>query len=113
MDTGQPTNVDDAALLAAVRAGDEKAGARLVERYWPAIFRYCLSYLSDEGLAEDVAQPAVELTQCDLEPEQLFERGQKLHASSSHIVHGDWSRTMHSGCQPARSRSRPWQLGSA
>lgn len=56
MNTGQPTNVDDAALLCALRGGDESASARLVERYWPAIFRYCVSYLRDEGLAEDVTQ---------------------------------------------------------
>lgn len=48
--------IDESALLAGYRKGSDEAGAHLMERYWSPIYRFCLSYLSDDALAEDVAQ---------------------------------------------------------
>lgn len=56
MESGESTITEDAALLASMRAGNEEAATRLSERYWPALYRFCLSYLADEPLAEDVTQ---------------------------------------------------------
>src|SRR5262245_21895946 len=46
----------DEALVAALRQGQRESAARLTQRYWPAIHRFCASYLGDEVLAEDVTQ---------------------------------------------------------
>jgi RNA polymerase sigma-70 factor, ECF subfamily len=49
---------DDAALLAALRAGDERAFERLVELHHPALVRVARQYVPTEEIAEDVAQEA-------------------------------------------------------
>jgi RNA polymerase sigma-70 factor, ECF subfamily len=49
---------DDAALLAALRAGDERAFASLVDRYQPSLVRVARQYVPTQEIAEDVAQEA-------------------------------------------------------
>jgi RNA polymerase sigma-70 factor, ECF subfamily len=49
---------DDAALLAALRAGDERAFARLVELHHAALVRVARQYVPTQEIAEDVAQEA-------------------------------------------------------
>jgi RNA polymerase sigma-70 factor (ECF subfamily) len=49
---------DDAALLAALRAGDERAFERLVERHHAAMVRVARQYVPTQEIAEDVAQEA-------------------------------------------------------
>jgi RNA polymerase sigma-70 factor, ECF subfamily len=49
---------DDAALLAALRAGDERAFERLVERYNASLVRVARQYVPTQEIAEDVAQEA-------------------------------------------------------
>ncbi len=48
--------IEETTLLANFRKGSDEAGSRLMERYWAPIYRFCLSYLNDEALAEDVVQ---------------------------------------------------------
>ena len=49
---------DDAALLAALRAGDERAFERLVDRHHAALVRVARQYVPTQEIAEDVAQEA-------------------------------------------------------
>jgi RNA polymerase sigma-70 factor (ECF subfamily) len=49
---------DDAALLAALRAGDERAFERLVARHHAALVRVARQYVPTQEIAEDVAQEA-------------------------------------------------------
>lgn len=49
-------DADEAALLAALRRGDESAFAALIERYHPALVRLALLYVPSRAVAEDVAQ---------------------------------------------------------
>jgi RNA polymerase sigma-70 factor, ECF subfamily len=49
---------DDTALLAALRAGDERAFAALVDRYQPSLVRVARQYVPTQEIAEDVAQEA-------------------------------------------------------
>ena len=49
---------DEAALLADLRAGDERAFERLVDRYHPALVRVARQYVPTQEIAEDVAQEA-------------------------------------------------------
>ena len=49
---------DDAALLAALRAGDERAFERLVDRHQAALVRVARQYVPTQEIAEDVAQEA-------------------------------------------------------
>jgi RNA polymerase sigma-70 factor (ECF subfamily) len=49
---------DDAALLAALRAGDEHAFERLVDLHHAALVRVARQYVSSDEIAEDVAQEA-------------------------------------------------------
>jgi RNA polymerase sigma-70 factor (ECF subfamily) len=49
---------DEAALLAALRAGDERAFARLVDLHHAALVRVARQYVSSDEIAEDVAQEA-------------------------------------------------------
>jgi RNA polymerase sigma-70 factor (ECF subfamily) len=49
---------DDAALLAALRAGDERAFERLVDRHQAALVRVAREYVPTQEIAEDVAQEA-------------------------------------------------------
>jgi RNA polymerase sigma-70 factor (ECF subfamily) len=48
----------EAALLADLRAGDERAFERLVERFHPALVRVARQYVPTQEIAEDVAQEA-------------------------------------------------------
>jgi RNA polymerase sigma-70 factor (ECF subfamily) len=49
---------EEAALLAALRAGDERAFARLVELHHPSLVRVARQYVPTLEIAEDVAQEA-------------------------------------------------------
>ena len=49
---------EEAALLAALRAGDERAFERLVELHHPALVRVARQYVATQEIAEDVAQEA-------------------------------------------------------
>lgn len=49
---------DDTALLAALRAGDERAFAALVDRYQASLVRVARQYVPTQEIAEDVAQEA-------------------------------------------------------
>ena len=49
---------DEAALLAALRAGDERAFARLVDLHHAALVRVARQYVPTQEIAEDVAQEA-------------------------------------------------------
>jgi RNA polymerase sigma-70 factor (ECF subfamily) len=47
---------DESHLVAALRAGDERAFMTLVERYQSTLIRLALLYVGDRGAAEDVVQ---------------------------------------------------------
>jgi len=47
---------DDAAILSAIRAGDENAMAALYDRYSAVVYSVALRVLGDTGAAEDVLQ---------------------------------------------------------
>lgn len=47
---------DDAALIAALRRGDERVFATLIERYHPRLVRLAQLYVTDRATAEEVAQ---------------------------------------------------------
>ena len=49
---------DEAALLAALRAGDERAFERLVDRYHASLVRVARQYVPTQEIAEEVAQEA-------------------------------------------------------
>jgi RNA polymerase sigma-70 factor (ECF subfamily) len=49
---------DDQALVAALRAGDERAFEALVERYHRSLVQVALMYVRDRAIAEEVAQEA-------------------------------------------------------
>ncbi len=49
---------DDAALVDALRHGDERAFAMLVDRYHPSLVRLARTYVDDTAVAEEVAQEA-------------------------------------------------------
>jgi len=49
---------DDAALVAALRSGDERAFAGLVDRYHTSMVRVARAYVSSKEAAEDVVQDA-------------------------------------------------------
>ena len=49
---------DEAALLAALRAGDERAFARLVDLHHASLVRVARQYVPTQKIAEDVAQEA-------------------------------------------------------
>lgn len=53
--------MEDGELVEQVRAGDEAAFARLVERHRGAVFRAALAALGNEADAEDIAQEALVL----------------------------------------------------
>lgn len=54
----EPPASDDAATLAALRAGDESAFTALVERYHAAMVRLATAYVPSHSVAEEVAQEA-------------------------------------------------------
>ncbi|MEM6110288.1 RNA polymerase sigma factor [Mycobacterium sp. 050272] len=47
---------DESALLAALRSGDQRAFAQLVDEYSPALLRVARTYVADAPAAEDVVQ---------------------------------------------------------
>jgi RNA polymerase sigma-70 factor (ECF subfamily) len=49
---------DEAALLAALRAGDERAFARLIDLHHASLVRVARQYVPTQEIAEDVAQEA-------------------------------------------------------
>jgi len=51
-------HADEAALVAALRRGDEAAFMTLVDRYHGALVRTALLYVKDRAVAEEVAQEA-------------------------------------------------------
>src|SRR5690348_15836496 len=50
--------MDDADLIARLRAGDEAAYQELVERYGPLMLRIARSHVPSQAIAEDVVQEA-------------------------------------------------------
>jgi RNA polymerase sigma-70 factor (ECF subfamily) len=57
MATERPAGrIDENALVAALRAGDERAFARLVDDYSPAMRRLALGFVRTPALADDVVQ---------------------------------------------------------
>src|SRR5262245_22666619 len=52
------SSADDGPLLAALRAGDEKAFVQLVDRYYAPMLRVARSYVATKEAAEDVVQEA-------------------------------------------------------
>jgi RNA polymerase sigma-70 factor (ECF subfamily) len=50
--------VDESALVASLRAGDERAFAQLVEAYTPGMRRLALTFVRTPALADDVVQEA-------------------------------------------------------
>jgi RNA polymerase sigma-70 factor, ECF subfamily len=57
--TGLPPEAaqdEDADLLSALRAGDERAFAELLRRYGPSLLRLALLYVSSRAVAEEVVQ---------------------------------------------------------
>lgn len=53
-----PAGAEETLLLAAAQAGDRPAFARLVEGYWPRLYRWLYHLTRDRHLAEDLAQEA-------------------------------------------------------
>jgi RNA polymerase sigma-70 factor (ECF subfamily) len=53
---GQPADPDDGRLLAALRAGNEEAFARLVDSYGPMLLRLALAHTPSRAVAEEVVQ---------------------------------------------------------
>jgi len=47
---------DETALLTALRSGDQRAFAQLVDQYTPALLRVARTYVADRPTAEDVVQ---------------------------------------------------------
>jgi RNA polymerase sigma-70 factor (ECF subfamily) len=47
---------DDDAMVAALRAGDDAAFARLVDRHAPSMLRVARGYVQTHEMAEDVVQ---------------------------------------------------------
>lgn len=54
--TAATVSEDEGALVAALRAGDHRAFARLVDRHTPAMLRVARGYVPSEQHAEDVVQ---------------------------------------------------------
>src|SRR6202162_5773836 len=54
----QAERPDESALLAALRAGDERAFMLLVEEYTPGMRRLALSFVRTPALADDVVSEA-------------------------------------------------------
>src|SRR6266478_1812861 len=50
--------MEESALLAALRAGDERAFMEIVEQYTPGMRRLAMSYVRTPALADDVVQEA-------------------------------------------------------
>ena len=53
-----PPPLDDASILAGLRAGDERTFTMLVERYHPSMIRLATAYVPSYAVAEEVAQEA-------------------------------------------------------
>ncbi len=51
-------STDDQELISRLRAGDEQAVAKLLERHWSELVRYAYGLLGDWDGAEDVTQEA-------------------------------------------------------
>jgi RNA polymerase sigma-70 factor (ECF subfamily) len=56
MPRGPGSETDEAPLLAALRAGDEEAFARLVDGYGPTLLRLALAHVPSRAVAEEVVQ---------------------------------------------------------
>src|SRR5438094_10130581 len=55
---GGPRGADEAGLLAALRAGDERAFEALVARYQGSMLRLARVYVANAAVAEEVVQEA-------------------------------------------------------
>jgi RNA polymerase sigma-70 factor (ECF subfamily) len=58
MEAAERTRVDESALIAALRAGDEKAFMTLVETYTPGMRRLALGFVRTPAVADEVVQEA-------------------------------------------------------
>lgn len=111
---------EDAALLASMRAGSDEAGSRLTERYWSPLLRFCLSYLSDEALAEDVTHETfAALTGTDQPPSGdvrpwLYKvaRNRCLEILRRHERSPTYNRPFQIGFDPPSSAAGPTMRGA-
>src|SRR5919198_5191930 len=54
----QPLDADEAALVARLRAGDERAFADVVTRFYPSMLAVARGYVRSRAVAEEVVQEA-------------------------------------------------------
>lgn len=73
----------DSLLVHLARAGDEDACEKLVKKYYPSIYQYCLLHINDPyGVYESIAEAGAdgaysggltcEVTNCDLTEKGFF-----------------------------------------
>ena len=56
MESGGGTPTDDATLVAALKAGDEREFTRIVDEWSPALLRVALQHVPSRAIAEEVVQ---------------------------------------------------------
>lgn len=66
------TSKTDEALLEGLRAGNPHCAEQLASRYWAPIQRFCMTYLADEQVAEDVTQDTLAKATGDELPDGAF-----------------------------------------
>lgn len=82
--TPSPGDPEEIALVQAAQAGDRPAFARLVERYWPRLYRWLFHLTHDRHLAEDVAQETFLKAMANLD---RFRAGTNFRAWLFRIAH--------------------------
>lgn len=71
-------STSDFLLVHRARAGDEEACERLVRKYYPSIYQYCLLHIYDTYEAEDLTQEVFCQSLCKLRSIQGIWQSKKL-----------------------------------
>lgn len=98
--------LDEARLVALVRKGDQRAYAELVERHLPAIEVYAKRIVSDDTLAQDIAQDVMVV---------LWQRSSDFNPNKARLT--TWlHRIAHNRCidiMRKRQREVSWDLSES
>ena len=87
-------STSDFLLVHRARAGDEEACERLVRKYYPSIYQYCLLHIYDTYEAEDLTQEVFARAFASLERYREYGKVKNYFVRAYQLILGEYESTV-------------------